>query len=83
MQVALALEAYHTKHGAYPEALDSLREYPGWELPPDPFSGKPFAYQRRAAGFLLYSSWDEDLDDDGGREDRPGGEGDRVWEFEK
>ncbi|UCH34087.1 MAG: hypothetical protein JSV65_16270 [Armatimonadota bacterium] len=83
MQVALALEAYHTKHGAYPDSLDALRSYPGWDLPKDPFSGKPFAYRRKGAGFVLYS-WGVDLDDDAGRPyDSQTRDGDMVWEFER
>ncbi|UCH34434.1 MAG: hypothetical protein JSV65_18210 [Armatimonadota bacterium] len=82
MQVALALEAYHTKRGTYPNTLDSLRDYPGWELPPDPFSGEPLMYQRHGEGYVLYS-WGYDLDDDGGRPARAGGEGDLVWQFDR
>ena len=80
MQVALALEAYHTARGAYPDSLDALREYPGWTLHEDPFSGKPFVYHRQGAGFVLYS-FGEDLDDDGGIPGQAGsGQGDLVWE---
>jgi len=98
MQVALALKAYSARRGAYPDALSTLREYPGgasaapemrrspiqgWKLPLDPFSGKPFVYHRKGKGFVLYS-FGEDLDDDGGRPfARPGLDGDWVWEFEK
>jgi len=89
MQVALALKAYHAKRGGYPDSLDALRQYPGWKLPEDPFSGKDFAYRRTDRGFILYS-WGPDLDDDGGREVAQtswgGGtpaDGDLVWRFEK
>ncbi|UCH34554.1 MAG: hypothetical protein JSV65_18860 [Armatimonadota bacterium] len=84
-QVALALEAYHTTHGGYPDSLDALQRYPGWRLPDDPFSGKPFGYERRGDGCVL-SSWGEDLDDDGGRPYDPRAyprDGDLVWEFVK
>ncbi|HUT76033.1 MAG TPA: hypothetical protein VM221_14500 [Armatimonadota bacterium] len=85
MRVALALEAYHGKYHRYPDALDALRAYPGWELPEDPFSGKDFGYKRQGEGFVLYS-WGEDLDDDGGQPVPPryGGyppDGDTVWTF--
>lgn len=85
VRVALALEAYHGKYDAYPETFQALRDYPGWELPEDPFSGKDFAYRRQGEGFVLYT-WGQDLDDDGGRQvprpaptDPP--DGDLVWEF--
>jgi hypothetical protein len=87
MQVALALKAYHAKHRVYPERLDALRQYPGWKLPEDPFSGKDFGYRRHGLGFVLYS-WGDDLDDDKGRPlGTPGTasnivpDGDIVWEF--
>lgn len=38
-----------------------------YELPEDPFSGKPFGYRREGRGFVIYS-WGGDLDDDVGRE---------------
>ena len=80
MQVALALEAYHTTRGAYPDSLDALREYPGWTLHEDPFSGKPFVYHRQGAGFVLYS-YGGDLDDDSGQPyDWQAENGDLVWE---
>jgi len=85
MQVALALKAYHARYHAYPDSLAALRGYPGWKLPQDPFSGKPFAYRRKGAGFVLYS-WGEDLDDDGGRPVNPlssSRDGDIVWEFKR
>ncbi|HUT73489.1 MAG TPA: hypothetical protein VM221_01490 [Armatimonadota bacterium] len=84
MRVALALEAYHRKHGAYPDSLAALHADPGWKLPQDPFTGKDFGYGRQGDGFVLYS-WGEDLDDDKGRPARPGagigGDGDMVWTF--
>ena len=91
LQVALALEAYHTRRGDYPDSLTALRDYPGWELPNDLYSGKPFVYRREGDGYLLYS-WGDDLDDDGGRAFvrdggrafvRPGLDGDWVWQAVK
>ncbi|UCH34553.1 MAG: hypothetical protein JSV65_18855 [Armatimonadota bacterium] len=83
-RVALALEAYHSKHGKYPNSLVDLHEYPSWALPDDPFSDKPFAYRRRGEGFVLHS-FGGDLDDDGGRpvEGSWLADGDLVWECAK
>lgn len=84
MQIVLALEAYHTTRGGYPNSLDALQSYPGWRLPNDPFSGKPFVYRRQGDGFVLYS-FGGDLDDDGGwpAEVPHRGDGDVVWELAK
>lgn len=83
LQVALALEAYHTRRGAYPDSLAALRDYPGWELPNDLYSGKPFVYRGEGDGYLLYS-WGDDLDDDGGRAFAHFGmDGDWVWQAVK
>lgn len=69
-KTAVALVAYRQKTGRYPERLDQLPVPP----PPDAFSGKPFIYQRKGSGFLLYSVG-QNLKDDGGRvkSTQPGG----------
>jgi hypothetical protein len=82
-QVMLALEAYHTTRGQYPDSLAGLRTYPGWKLPIDPYSGKDFKYRRNGKGYILYS-YGEDFDDDGGRPARSFGlDGDLVWTVER
>ena len=65
-RILLALIAYKDRFGAYPSDLKTLRVKLGWEIPPDPFSGKDFGYRRQGRGFILYSIGD-DLKDDGGR----------------
>jgi hypothetical protein len=81
LQGFLALKAYKWETGRYPELLS---EAP-WPVPPDPFSGQPFRYQRRGEGFLLYSL-NINLKDDGGLP-RPVGknwdEGDIVMSAER
>ncbi len=66
-QIALLLKGYRARHGQYPATLEQLREYAGYELPLDPFSGEPFVYRREGKGFLIYS-WGPNLKDDGGQE---------------
>jgi hypothetical protein len=83
MQVALALKAYRAERGSYPDSLAALSQRLGWKMPPDPYSGKPFVYHRKGAGFVLYS-FGEDLDDDGGQPfAHLGLNGDWVWEFKR
>ncbi len=65
MQAALALRDYQSEHGAYPQSLQELQERGGWEIPNDPFSGKPFIYRREGKGYLIYSVG-PNLVDDGG-----------------
>lgn len=61
LQGFLALKAYKWETGRYPELLSEVP----WPVPPDPFSGQSFRYQRRGEGFLLYSL-NKNLKDDGG-----------------
>ncbi|MCL5103052.1 MAG: hypothetical protein M1133_02905 [Armatimonadetes bacterium] len=80
-QILLALVAFKSRFGAYPNVLTQLNTALGWKLSlEDPLSGKDFIYKRVGKGFLLYSIG-ENLKDDGGTEpkgnDRTGG--DIVW----
>ncbi len=63
-QVALAAKAYRAEHGTYPEWLSEL-EADGWELPTDPFSGKPYHYQREGDSFKVWSVGPNMADDSG------------------
>jgi hypothetical protein len=64
-RVAFALAIYRAEYGEYPERLEQL--VPGIlpELPSDPFTGRPFVYQRTDDGFRLYSVGDNQRDDGG------------------
>jgi hypothetical protein len=80
IQTALALKVYRQQHGRYPDKLAGLP----WPSQEDPFSGKPFVYQRQGAGFRLYSLGPDLKDNKGTPMPRKGGEtrwgdGDIVW----
>ncbi len=62
---AAALAVHRAEQGEYPERLEQL--VPGvLDAPPlDLYSGKPFLYERRGEGYLLYSVY-EDGEDNGG-----------------
>lgn len=81
LRIVLALKVYKQKHGTYPATLTDLESTLSWKLPEDVFSGKPFRYQIRGDGFMLYSLG-RDFDDDGGvrEEARKYEDGDIVWE---
>jgi hypothetical protein len=64
MQVAMALRAYQIKLGKYPDTLAELSRL-GWEIPLDPFSGKPLIYRKSGAGYILYSVGKNRKDDGG------------------
>lgn len=80
--IGLACKLYKSRHGRYPDKLDALAPEFLKELPPDPFTGKPFVYRREgegdAAGFVVYSVGDN-LTDDGGA-GRSEGKDDIAWE---
>ncbi len=80
-RISLALELHRSNHARYPDTLDALVPEFLPELPPDPFTGEPFVYRRRAdgQGFIVYSVG-ENLTDDGGVEDEKSGKDDIVWE---
>jgi hypothetical protein len=67
--VAIALETYRRKHGAYPATLEELT--PGLlpTIPPDRYDGKPLKYRRvgegSAARPIVYSIGVDRIDDGG------------------
>jgi hypothetical protein len=94
--VALALERYRGKHGAYPQTLAALAPEFLKTVPVDFMDGKPLRYQLNGDGHYRLYSVGLDCADDGGKmtkEERPspvefrsGGlgvlpKGDIVWPF--
>jgi hypothetical protein len=78
-RTALALAAFKTKSGAYPDKLDALVPDFLPRVPLDPFSGRPLRLKRDGASLVLYSVG-RDLKDDGGRATEPGAtDGDLVF----
>jgi hypothetical protein len=70
--VALALERYRLRQGAYPESLDALPPDLLPSRPLDFMDGKPLRYRRDEQGrFILYSAG-QDCQDDGGCSRLPG-----------
>jgi hypothetical protein len=65
-RIALLLKTYRAREGAYPESLDSLADLADRAFSVDPFSAKPFRYERRGEGFIVYSIG-PNLKDDGGK----------------
>jgi hypothetical protein len=55
LQVAAALAIHRAEEGAYPAALDSLPPPLLEGLPVDPFTEKPFHYELRGDGYVLWS----------------------------
>jgi len=80
-QLFLGLVAYRDRFGSYPASLADLKKV-NWQLPEDPFSGKPFVYHRKGSGFVLYSIGD-DLKDNGGVEPNGNKPGDIVWKLDR
>lgn len=76
---ALACELFRSARGQYPERLEELAPEFLPEIPPDPFTGKPFVYKRKGKGFIVYSVG-ENLKDDGGAKDYAAGKDDISWE---
>ncbi|MBN2580539.1 MAG: hypothetical protein JXB10_16260 [Pirellulales bacterium] len=64
-RLALALSAYKTEKGAYPDDLSALAPRYLPDLPPDPCTGGPWHYRRQGEGFVLYSVGQNQKDDGG------------------
>ncbi len=81
-ETSLALDAYRTRFGSYPQSLKELQSSLGIRLRKDPFSGHDVGYIRRRNAFTLYSIG-PNLRDDKGRECKypmaPHSSGDIVW----
>lgn len=63
--LAAALRLHQIETGRYPDTLEALTPTPLKVLPLDPFTNKPFCYERRGDGFVLYSVGINCLDDRG------------------
>jgi hypothetical protein len=64
-RLAAVLAVYRATVGEYPEALDDLSPDYVESLPVDTYSGKPFLYERRDDGYLLYSVFENGVNDGG------------------
>lgn len=64
-RTALAIEAYKSKFGHFPDSISELKSKLGWKIPPDPFSGQDLKFRRSGTGYILYSIG-ADLKDNGG-----------------
>jgi len=64
-EVALALGAYRTEEGRYPEKLRDLQPKYLGGLPKDPYSGGDYCYGPRGDGYILYSVGPNGVDENG------------------
>ena len=62
-RIAAALAAHRASAGKYPASLDALSPKPLASLPLDPFSGQPFVYRTMGDGYVLYSLYENGVDD--------------------
>jgi hypothetical protein len=78
--LGLSCELLWSAEGRYPAKLEELAPAFLKELPPDPFTGKPFHYRLRdgGRGYAVYSVGDN-LRDDGGANDHREKD-DTAWE---
>ena len=64
-QTAMALKAYKSRYGRYPENLVDVESKLGWKLPSDPYTRLPLRYRLIGEGFTVYSCG-PNMKDDGG-----------------
>jgi hypothetical protein len=66
-RLAAALALYRAQRREYPESLEALTPGIVASIPLDPYSAAPLHYERRGDGYLLYSVFQNGVDD-GGRD---------------
>ncbi|MCA9039684.1 MAG: hypothetical protein KDA65_04980 [Planctomycetaceae bacterium] len=67
LQIALELEKYRLREGAFPDNLDPLSDVLPAKTFIDYFSGEPLVYKHEDNGYILYSIGPDLIDDDGTR----------------
>lgn len=71
-RIAAALALFHAQHGKYPETLSELSAKDLLPtIPNDPYTDRSFVYQLRDDGYLLYSLYENGVDDGGSDVDQP------------
>lgn len=76
-RVAIALRRFRMDNSAYPEDLGALAPDYLDEVPIDPFSGKPFFYNREGKGFILRSEVEDP------KYEELGGDKVLLWKIER
>jgi hypothetical protein len=64
-EIALALNAYRTEHGQYPETLTEAQQFWDKRFPLDPYTNNPFHYRILGDNYILYSVGQNCIDDGG------------------
>jgi hypothetical protein len=64
-RLGLATEAFRAQKGTYPDSLSALVPEVLSEVPPDPFSGRPFRYLLTESELVIYSVGKNQRDDGG------------------
>jgi hypothetical protein len=65
VKAAAALAVHRARTGQYPDALEELAPAVLPQLPPDPYTGRPLVYRKKPDGYLLYSMYENGVDDGG------------------
>ncbi|MFC1760975.1 hypothetical protein ACFL6U_02720 [Planctomycetota bacterium] len=79
-RTGLRLLHYRHDHGDFPAELAAL----GWALPIDPFSNQPLQYRKEASGFLIYSVFEDQVDNGGvAQQPRQKTDFDMIWRYDE
>jgi hypothetical protein len=65
VRLSAALAVHRARTGAYPKSLDKLTPGIIAKVPLDPYSMAPLRYERRGDGYLLYSVFQNGIDNGG------------------
>lgn len=63
--MAAVLARYQLQHGSYPASLETAFSDAGVALPMDPVGVMPWGYRSEGAGYVLYTTWRDGVDQGG------------------
>jgi hypothetical protein len=78
-RILIALRRYRNKNGRWPETLDGVKNLVPEEILVDPISGGSFVYKLAEENFTLYSKGENNIDEDGERDQESGADDWPIW----
>ena len=78
-RILIALRRYRNKNGQWPPTLDGIKNLVPEEILVDPINGGSFVYRLAEENFTLYSKGENNIDEDGERDQESGADDWPIW----